>query len=128
MAGERKGKTYEALVKVALDQLKAAGEFSGNVFWNVKAGGMTVVPDFTIGPDADRPHSVLLVTHSSSAKESEKKNWRNLGELAESKLRLKSVPRVFSVAFDSMVKDSLKAVGAAAFDGQLIVGDRSYGD
>lgn len=127
MAGERKGKTYEALVKVALDCLKAKGKITDDIFWNEKATGMTVTPDFTLGPDSDHPNAVLLITHSGSAKESEKKNWRNLGELAESKLRLQSVPRVFSVAFDSVVKDSLKAVGAAAFDGQLIVGDRPYG-
>src|ERR1043165_3924226 len=127
MAGERKGKTYEALVKVALDQLKAKGVFSGDVFWNVKASGMTVTPDFTIGKDADSPNKVILITHSGSAKNSDMKAWRNLGELAECKLRLKSVPKVFSVGFDSIVKEKLKAVGAVSFDGQLIVGDRPYG-
>ena len=127
MAGERKGKTYEALIKAALDRLKSKGALNGKVLWNVKAAGMTVTPDFTIGQDADHPDFVLLITHSGSAKESEKKNWRNLGELAECKLRLKTVPKVFSVAFDSVVKENLKAVATAAFDGQLIVGDRPYG-
>lgn len=127
MAGERKGKTYEALIKVALEGLKVQGKVAGNIFWNEKAVGMTVTPDFTIGKDLDHPAMVILISHSNSAKNSDMKSWRNLGELAECKLRLKSIPKVFSVAFDSVVKDNLKAVGAAAFEGQLIVGDRPYG-
>src|SRR5438552_2841241 len=127
MAGERKGKTYEALVKVALDCLKGKGKIAGEVFWNEKAAGMTVTPDFTVGPDADHPGHVLLITHSGSAGDSHKKWWRNQGELAECKLRLATVPRVNSVAFDSVIKEDLKKVGLVALDGQLIVGDRPYG-
>ena len=128
MAGERKGKTYEALFDVVLEEALLKSDVSGYVFWNVKAAGMTVVPDFTIGKTSDRPSHVFMITHSGSAKESEKKNWRNLGELAECKLRLKTIPRVFNVAFDSIVKERLKKVAKVAFDGQLIVGDRPYGE
>jgi hypothetical protein len=128
MAGERKGIFYEALLKIVLDSLVASGNLKGVVHWNVKATGMTVTPDFTIGTNADKPNAVMLVTHSNSAKNSDMKSWRNLGELAECKLRLKSVPDVYNVAFDSVVKDSLKLVAAAAFDGQLVVGDRPYGE
>lgn len=128
MAGERKGITYEALFNVALEKVQSQGAFTETIFWNVKAAGMTVTPDFTVGRNSEKPKYVFLITHSGSAKESEKKNWRNLGELAECKLRLGSVPSVYNVAFDSVVKDSLKLVGATAFDGQLVVGDRPYGD
>jgi hypothetical protein len=127
MAGERKGISYEALLKVVLDSLLTSGDLKGAVHWNVRATGMTVTPDFTIGTNADKPNAVMLVTHSNSAKNSDMKSWRNLGELAECKLRLNSVPNVYNVAFDSVVKDSLKLVATAAFDGQLVVGDRPYG-
>jgi hypothetical protein len=127
MAGERKGKTYEAIVKHALEVLAGRGSVVGSVFWNSKAAGMTVTPDFTIGPDSDHPSVVLLVTHSNSAGDSHKKGWRNLGELAECKLRLKTIPSVYAIVFDSLIKENLKKIGAAAFDGQLIVGDQAYG-
>lgn len=127
MAGERKGKTYEAIIKVALDQLVADGDLKGNIFWNEKAAGMSVIPDFTVGTDKDHPDNIFLVTHSGSAKESEKKNWRNLGELAECKLRLKTIPKVNSIAFDSLIKKNLKSAGASTFDAQLFIEDRPYG-
>lgn len=127
MAGERKGKTYEAVVKVVLDRLATSGVIKEPIHWNVRPGAMTIEPDFTIGSDADNPSMVLLVTHSGSAKESEKKFWRNMGELAEAKSALKKVPHVLSIAFDAEIKQALKEVQEAAFDGQLIVGDLSYG-
>ena len=89
---------------------------------------MTIEPDLLVGPDKDHPTAMFLVTHSGSAKESEKKMWRNLGELVEAKAQLATVPRVYNVAFDSVIKESLKKVQAAVFDGQFIVGDASYGN
>ena len=127
MAGERKGITYEAILKVVLDELKKKGAFQDEIFWNEKATGMSVTPDLTTGKSKDLPNRVLLVTHSNSAKNSDMKAWRNLGELAECKLRLKTIPFVFNVAFDSEIKDRLKAISCYSFDGQLIVGDRDYG-
>jgi len=127
MAGERKGKTYEAIVKLVLDRLAADGVVTEPIHWNVRPDGMTIEPDFTIGADRNRPRLLLLVTHSGSAKESEKKFWRNIGELAEAKSTLKDVPRVLSIAFDAEIKQDLKVVQASAFDGQLIAGDQPYG-
>jgi len=127
MAGERKGKTYEALVFLALDALLQKRRIAGRVFWNQKPDGMTIEPDFTIGADANRPTHLFLVTHSGSTKESDKKFWRNMGELAEAKTRLATLPCVYSIAFDSNIKADLKTLQEAAFDGQLIVGDLPYG-
>ena len=128
MAGETKGKTYEAIVKIALDRLVSKDMLKGSVFWNERPASMTIEPDFTIGPDKDRPTHVFLVTHSGSAKDSEKKFWRNIGELVESKVRLPQAARVYSIAFDSTIKEDLKALQAAAFDGQLLVGEATYGN
>ncbi|MFZ5591625.1 MAG: hypothetical protein ACOY81_07460 [Bacillota bacterium] len=127
MAGERKGKTYEALVMVALRELRRQGKVQGEIFWNQTPEGMTIEPDFTIGKDANQPKIILLVTHSGAAGNSHMKFWRNMGELAEAKTLLPAVPRVYSVAFDSVIKEDLKKLQYAAFDGQLIVGDRDYG-
>jgi hypothetical protein len=125
MAGERKGITYEAIVKVALQELIQKGKLTGQVFWNEKP--VTIEPDFTVGRDKDHPAHVFLVTHSGSAKESEKKFWRNIGELAEVKVRLPKSARVYSIVFDGVVKEDLKLLQAAAFDGHLAVGDCDYG-
>ena len=128
MAGERKGISYEAIVQVALNSLAARGKLSGSVFWNERPEVMSIEPDFTVGKDKNSPDVVFLVTHSGSTKESDKKFWRNLGELVEAKVRLPRAPRVYSIAFDSAIKNDLKLLQDAVFDGQLIVAEAaSYG-
>jgi hypothetical protein len=127
MAGEQKGKAYEAFTKAALEALRKKGVFKGDIFWDEKAEGMTIVPDLTIGPDKDHPHTVILITHCGSAKNSDMKYWRNMGELAEIKILLPVVPKVFNLVFDSVIKENLKEAQAASFDGQLLVGDLRYG-
>ena len=127
MAGEKKGKTYEALVKVALDALRSSGKVKGDVFWNQKPKGMTIEPDFTIGKDKDTPSMVILVTHSGAGGNSHMKFWRNVGELVEAKTVLPKEPKVLNLAFDSVIKADLKRLQGAAFDGQLMVEEKSYG-
>ena len=127
MAGEQNGKAYEAFTKATLESLKKKRLIRGDIFWDQKPEGMTIVPDLTIGTDKDHLHTVLLVTHSGSAKNSDMKYWRNMGELAEAKIQLPDVPKVFNLAFDSVIKENLKLAQAASFDGQLIVGDLRYG-
>jgi hypothetical protein len=127
MAGERKGIAYEAIVKIALEELVRKGKLTGTVFWNEKPNAMTIEPDFTVGTDKDHPTHVFLVTHSIATKNSNMKFWRNIGELAEAKGRLPSLPRVYSIVFDSRMYETLKVLQSATFDGQLLVGDADYG-
>ena len=127
MAGERIGKTYEAILKVALDLYRKKKQWSSAVFWNETPIGLTVEPDFLIGPDKDHPEILFMVTHSGSSKNSDMKCWRNIGELCESKSALSSEPIVVSVIFEGTMKAALKDLQEAAFDGQLIVSDRPYG-
>tara|TARA_Y100001960_G_scaffold95611_1_gene102958 strand:- start:10912 stop:12699 length:1788 start_codon:yes stop_codon:yes gene_type:complete len=127
MPGERKGKTYEALVMVALKELKRKGKLKGEIFWNKTPNGMSIEIDFSVGPNQDKPKFIILVTHSSSAKNSDMKCWRNLGELAEAKVCLSVIPKVFSIVFDSAIRESLKSLQASAFDGQIVIGDKKYG-
>lgn len=127
MAGERKGKTYEALAKIALEELVKARKLKGKIFWNETPAGMSIEPDLLVGTDKDRPTHAFLITHSGAAGNSHMKFWRNMGELVEAKTCLPTVPRVFSIAFDSVIKADLKTLQEVAFDGQLIVGDLPYG-
>ncbi len=128
MAGERKGKTYEALLKVALDKLVAERFLSGKVFWNKTPDNISVEPDFIIGDDINSPKIIVMVTHSGSAKESNRKCWRNLGELCEIKTIIKPEPLAINIVFDAIMKESIKDLQQASFDSQLIVGDQPYGD
>jgi hypothetical protein len=128
MAGETKGVAYEALTKLVLEDLKAEGKLKGRIFWGEKPDDMTIQPDLTIGSSANAPEVNLLITHSGSAKNSDMKFWRNMGELVESKVFLPSPPKVFNLAFDSVIKEDLKKAQEASFDGQLLVGDQTYGD
>lgn len=127
MAGERIGKTYEALVKVALDYLKESGKIDGNVYWNETPEGLSVEPDFVLGHNIDKPDVVIMVTHSGSSKNSDMKCWRNIGELTEIKTLFSKVPLSCNIIFDATMKAGLKSLQEACFDGQLIVAEKEYG-
>ncbi|MHA7816160.1 MAG: hypothetical protein ACX93N_06770 [Pseudohaliea sp.] len=115
MAGEKKGKAYEALVHVALEQLVATKKLAGPLHWNVTPKDMSIEPDFMTGADPDDPKTILLLNHSGSAKESEKKMWRNLGELVEAKTVLPTMPRVYCLTF-GIIKTDLEPIQQHAFD------------
>ena len=115
MAGERKGKAYEALVYVALQDLVNAKKIEGPVLWNVIPKGMSIEPDFLTGSDPDSPKTVLLLSHCGSAKNSDMKMWRNLGELVEAKTVLPSMPNVYCILLGIMKAD-LDAIQQHAFD------------
>jgi len=128
MAGEQKGKAYEALTKLVLEELKSDGKLKGRIFWDQKPETMTIMPDLTVGRSANSPDICFLITHSGAAGNSHMKYWRNMGELVEAKVFLPAPAKVFNLAFDSVIKEDLKEVQNASFDGQLLVGDRPYGD
>jgi hypothetical protein len=105
MAGEKKGKAYEALIHVALQELVDIGKLAGPVHWNVTPKGMSIEPDFMTGSDPDAPKTILLLSHCGSAKNSDMKTWRNLGELVEAKTVLPSIPRVYCILLGVMKAD-----------------------
>lgn len=126
MAGERLGITYEAVVAHCLGVLHDRKKTTGAIHWGARPAGMSIDTDFIIG-DVNAPDALVLVTHSGSEKESNRKFWRNVGEVAEAKTRLATVPRVVSVLFDDTIKPDIKLLGQSTFDSQLAVGDRTYG-
>lgn len=127
MAGERIGKTYEALLKVVFDHLIEKGVLSGQIYWNETPAGLSVEPDFIIGNDINSPQLIIMVTHSGSSKNSDMKCWRNIGELCEVKTAFPSPPEAINIIFDGVMKENLKKLQAAAFDAQIIVSDKDYG-
>ena len=127
MAGERIGKTYEAILKVVLDRLIVDQPELGSVYWNEVPEGISVVPDFSLGQSKNFPSVVFLVTHYGTSGASHKKSWRNLGELCELKTFFTNPPRVYNIIFDSIMKDGMKTIQETIFDGQLIVGDTEIG-
>jgi hypothetical protein len=116
MAGERKGKAYEALVYLALAELIEEGVLAGPLHWNVRPGGMNIEPDFTLGSDVDHPETIILLGHSGSTGNSHMKLWRNVGELVEAKTLLPDRPHVHCLMF-GVIKNELEHLQAAAFDG-----------
>ena len=126
MAGEKIGKTYEAILKVVLDRINDHKKY-GEVFWNQTPAGISVTPDFSLGSDKDHPSVVILVTHYGTSGASHKKTWRNVGELCELKTYFDVPPLVYNIIFDSIMKDGMKTMQSAIFDGQIIVGDSDIG-
>ena len=127
MAGERKGKTYEALFLVALKLALKTCEADYRIFWNESPEGVKVEPDFSLGVDKDHPSVVFMVTHIGASSAAQKKCWRNMGELCEIKTVVTPSPVAINVIFDSSFKEEWKKLQEAAFDGQLIIGDTDYG-
>jgi hypothetical protein len=115
MAGEKKGKAYEALVHVALQELIDSKKLAGPLYWNVTPKGMSIEPDFMTGSDPDAPETVLLLNQSNAAGNSHMKFWRNLGELVEAKTVLPNMPRVYCLTF-GVIKNDLEPIQQHAFD------------
>jgi hypothetical protein len=115
MAGEKKGKAYEALVHVALQELVDANKLAGPLHWNITPKGMSIEPDFMTGSDPDAPNTIFLLSHCGSAKNSDMKMWRNLGELVEAKTVLPNMPRVYCILLGIM-KTNLEIIQEQAFD------------
>jgi hypothetical protein len=126
MANETRGLLYETIANAALGQAVKSSRTAGDVFWNEKPKGMTVTPDFTIGKSSDEPSHVVLVTASGSSKESEKKSWRNLGEMQEVKAQLPEAPIVVNIYFKSEVKQGVSAAGEYLYDSILHVEKKPY--
>ena len=115
MAGEKKGKAYEALVHVALQELVAVKKLAGPLHWNVTPKDMSIEPDFMTGKDPDDPKTILLLNHCNAVANSHMKFWRNLGELVEAKTTLPSMPRVYCLTF-GIIKADLEPIQQQAFD------------
>lgn len=107
MAGEPRGELAEAIAKVAIQEAAARVLPADTTYWAEKPENAAIEPDITVGPSRDAPRVIFLVNASDSPKESEKKFWRNIGEIFDSKSRLNPRPRVCVLVFKSEIKPEL---------------------
>ncbi|WP_055073940.1 hypothetical protein [Pseudanabaena sp. 'Roaring Creek'] len=126
MANETRGILFETIAEVALRKAVVIAGIAGEVRWNQKPEGMSIIPDFTIGVDNTCLSHVVLITASGSAKETDKKFWRNMGELYEVKSQIQGIPSVISVYFKSVVKKGLDEVTEMICDANLHIEERFY--
>lgn len=124
MAGEVLGKTYEALTRIAI---RLAGIPDKQVFWDEQPKAMSIKPDFVVGRSLDEPSKVILCAHSHSSKETEKKFWRNLEELFETKGAFARPLDVYNFIFNPSYKGKLRKIMVTVFDATLEVSSRPYG-
>lgn len=120
------GIAYEVLFYVALKEAQRRHFFKGDIYWHERPRGINVVPDFLIGQDKDNPDYIFLVSHLTTSKESEKKGWRNLGELCEMKVSLDKAPIAIDVVFEAGIKPGVLAVQKACFDAVFLVEGKPY--
>ncbi|SIO63287.1 hypothetical protein SAMN05444166_7301 [Singulisphaera sp. GP187] len=125
MAGEAQGKFYEALTYVLIADSKILG--GSQLYWDKPVAGLSKRPDLVIGASLDHIDAVIMVTHSGSAKESEKKYWRNACEYVESKLFLGGNPFVLNLVYNAAMKPNIKVVSKYSFDASIIVEDEAFG-
>lgn len=126
MANETRGILFEAIAEQAILKAKRIAHISGSLFWNEKPEAMSITPDFTIGSDKNSPDKIILVTASGSAKETDKKFWRNIGELEEVKSQISTTPTVISLYFKSVVKKTLAIVSEEVCDATLHIDLTDY--
>jgi hypothetical protein len=127
MAGEVRGKVYEAITKVALDQVANAVFAGASIYWHETPDWVDIDPDFTIGKSSNDIAAVVLVTHSGSEKLSEKKFWRNVGEVFQWKVQGPKPVRCYAILFESAVKPRLLIAEQTILDGTLDLALKPYG-
>lgn len=116
MAGETRGALAEAIAKVATELALTRLRKAEAVFWEESPADSVVKPDLTTGVSKDQPSNVILVNASDSTKESEKKFWRNVGEIFDAKARLSPRPTVIGLFFRSEIKPELIRLTATLCD------------
>jgi hypothetical protein len=115
---EAGGKVYEALVSLALDELKAQHS------WGGRLPNILIDSDFIL-PDSESPKHVILVTHSTSESGTNIKYWRNIEELFELKSNYRNI-LVTNIVFGENWKENLLNIFAEVFDGNLIILRKPY--
>lgn len=128
MAGEVRGKVYEAITKVALEQAIKGNRKGWKVLWHEQPDWISIEADLAVGRDKDTVDALVMVTHSTSEGYSQKKFWRNTGELFQWKTQGPQPVRVMSVLFNASVKPGVADVEKQLLDGTLVVQDEAYGN
>jgi hypothetical protein len=118
MAGEREGKLFEAVVHKVLKQFISP---SCSFEWNEDVEELSVEPDFIFRSKDGSPYSFILVTYCASAKESNRKGWRNIGETAEIKKQFGSRAGCLGITLGKL-KPGVESMLGAALDAHIYSG------
>jgi hypothetical protein len=113
---KKQGIVFEALTFLAL--VKSTKKA---VHWGIKPKGFDIDPDFIVG-EIESPLSWIMVTSTGSAKEFDKKFWRNVAEIFAVKRAFSSPPIVINLVFKESQKLGLQSALAAICDGYINVG------
>jgi hypothetical protein len=122
MAGEKKGYIFEILTLKALEVL--GYKLDENLHWGKRPKGFSMDPDFLLGP-LEHPTHWLLLTSSTSAKNTTEKFWRNVGELFEA--RLKFGAKIIDLVFEGKQMEDLQEAMTFLCDADLRVEEKPYG-
>lgn len=120
MDPKKQGIVFEALTYLALKDKWS------ELHWGEKPEGFSIDPDFVLG-DLAAPSHWLLITSSGSAKEGDKKLWRNVAEIIAAKVFFATPPLVINLVFKMSQKQSLQDAMIAFSDADLRVLETSYG-
>jgi hypothetical protein len=82
MAGERRGRLLEAVVRAALQQITGAQQLT--VAWDESREGLAIRPDLLISRTDGTLLASLLVTWDASRTDVKQKLWRDVGEIVDS--------------------------------------------
>jgi hypothetical protein len=121
MDPKKQGIIFEALTYCALEDLGC------QTHWGIKPEGFSIDPDFVLGP-MEAPTHWILVTSTGSAKEFDKKFWRNLAEIFLAKRFFSKPPSLINLVFKQNQKLGLQEALANLCDSDLSVAQHSFGD
>jgi len=127
MAGEVKGRIYEAITKVALE-LAIKGNRKGlKVLWHEQPDWISIEADLALGKSVNDIENLFMVTHSTLEGNSHKKFWRNEGEHFQWKVQGEKPIKCYDITFEASVKPALKKISDCIMDGTLMIPEQKYG-
>jgi hypothetical protein len=119
MAGENRGKAVEAIVRLAIEELKGASVPSdAKIIWDEPSAPLSWKPDIYIPASDGFGGLLVLVTFAGSETDSRQKFWRNLAEYFDAKTRIPSICTV-SILAGARVRDKLLETQQHIFNGVL---------
>lgn len=123
MAGEKKGRAFEALTCQILSSL--GYELGKNLHWDTKPDGFPIKIDIYVG-SKNQPETIFLLTSTGSASNSHMKFWRNMAELFAAKTRILPSPRVISVSLEGNMMEGFSDASSKLFDKCISLSEHGF--
>lgn len=122
MAGEKRGKFYEAIVGQALERAFPGCEVASQI----QLGGSLIDSDWIVSRDA-LPEWMVLVTHSGSETKFTQKFYRDIAEVLQGLAATGGAIGTLSIVFDDRILEALHRAEKAIVNVVLRVGDTAAG-